>query len=163
MAAEPPPSIPPGLRSATGTGPADRRRRHAALTPMVKSAPSSKTTRSTVPSRRGPDACPAPRAQRAGTHGDDCRERRKRMSKTDALRLQDVRGGDRLIGGCRGLASDPALWYRRMLEGLYLLFGVIQAAGGEGWWDRPLRRRETVSAYSVSGDPGPDEAFRAYH
>jgi DNA-binding CsgD family transcriptional regulator len=85
------------------------------------------------------------------------------MSKADALRLQDVRSVYRLIGDCRDLGGHPALWYRRMLEGLYVMFGVLQAAGGEGWWDRPSRPLEPISAYSVSGEPGPDEAQRAYH
>src|SRR5262245_35954866 len=90
-------------------------------------------------------------------------EQENRMIKADTLRMQDVRAVYRLIADCRDLGSHPALWYRRMLEGLYLLFGVLQAAGGEGWWDRPLHPLEPISAYSVSGDSGPDEAFSAYH
>src|SRR5262249_34333876 len=93
----------------------------------------------------------------------DCLGRHDDMSKADTLRLLDVRNVYRLIGHCRALGSPPAPWYRRMLEGLYLLFGVLQAAGGEGWWDRPDHPIEPVSAYSVSADPGPYEAFRAYH
>ena len=85
------------------------------------------------------------------------------MSKADSLRVQDVRDAYRLIGECRDVGSHPALWSRRMFEGLYLLFGTLQAAGGEGWWDRPGRPIiEPISAYSVSGDPAPEEAFRAY-
>src|SRR5262245_5676505 len=91
------------------------------------------------------------------------RRRKHRMSKADTLRLDDVRSAYRLIGDCRDLGAQPALWYRRMLEGLYLLFGVLQAAGGEGWWERPGRPVEPISAYSVSGEPGADEALRAYH
>lgn len=84
------------------------------------------------------------------------------MSKADNLRLQDVRAAYRLIGDCRDVGSHPALWYRRMLEGLYLLFGTFQASGGEGWWHRPGRPLEPISAFSVSGEPAPEEAFRAY-
>jgi hypothetical protein len=54
------------------------------------------------------------------------------VSKADSLRVQDVRDAYRLIGDCRDLGSDPALWYRRMFEGLYLLFGTFQASGGRG-------------------------------
>jgi len=84
------------------------------------------------------------------------------VSKADSLRVQDVRDAYRLIGDCRDLGSDPALWYRRMFEGLYLLFGTFQASGGEAWWHRPGRPLEPISAYSVSGEPAPEEAFRAY-
>ncbi len=85
------------------------------------------------------------------------------MTKADSLRVRDVRDAYRLIGDCRDLGRNPSLWYRRMLEGLYVLFGVLQAAGGEGWWDRPTRPLEPISAYSVSCDPAPEEAFHAYH
>ena len=54
------------------------------------------------------------------------------MAKSDLLRFQDVRDVYRLIGECRDLGRDPALWQRRMLEGLCLLIGVPAAAGGEG-------------------------------
>src|SRR5262245_35228092 len=50
-----------------------------------------------------------------------------------------------------------------MLEGLALLFGIVQAAGGEAWWERPRGAGRPVSAYSVSADPAADDAFRAYH
>jgi DNA-binding CsgD family transcriptional regulator len=85
------------------------------------------------------------------------------MSKADTLRVHDLRAVYRLIGDCRDLGGHPALWYRRMLEGLYVLFGVLQAAGGEGWFVRPEHPLEPVSAYSVTAEPGPDEAFREYH
>ena len=40
------------------------------------------------------------------------------MTKSDLLRVQDVRDAYRLIGECRDIGSDPALWHRRMFEGL---------------------------------------------
>jgi len=85
------------------------------------------------------------------------------VSKSDGLRLADLRAVFRLIGDCRDLGNEPGLWHRRMLEGLALLFGVVQAAGGEAWWERPGRAVQPVSAYSVSADPAADDAFRAYH
>lgn len=54
------------------------------------------------------------------------------MAKADLLRVQDVRGAYRLIGECRDLGSDPALWQMRMFEGLSRLFGDAAATGGEG-------------------------------
>jgi hypothetical protein len=40
------------------------------------------------------------------------------MAKSDLLRVNDVRAAYRLIGDCRDLGSDPALWIPHMLEGL---------------------------------------------
>ena len=85
------------------------------------------------------------------------------MSKSDSLRFRDVRAVFRLIGECRDLGNEPGLWHRRMLEGLALLFGVLQAAGGEAWWERPGRGMQPVAGYSVSADPAADDAFRAYN
>ena len=84
------------------------------------------------------------------------------MSKSDTLRLSDVRAVYRLIGECRDLGNEPGLWHRRMLEGLGLLFGALHAAGGESWWKRPDHAVRPVTIYSVSADPAPDAAFRAY-
>jgi len=82
-------------------------------------------------------------------------------SKADSLRAQDVRDAYRLIGECRDVGSHPSLWYPRMLAGLSVLFGVKQAAGGEGWWPRRNRPLKPVSAYSVRSEPAADVAFRA--
>ncbi len=53
-------------------------------------------------------------------------------AKTDMLRVRDVRDAYRLIGECRDLGSDPALWQRRVFEELAQLFGGTAATGGEG-------------------------------
>ena len=66
------------------------------------------------------------------------------MPKTDSLRVQDVRAAYRLVGECRDLGGDPALWNRRMLEGLCTLIGAPAAAGGEGRWLRPHRAIEAI-------------------
>lgn len=84
------------------------------------------------------------------------------MTNSDRLRLRDVRAAFRLIGECRDLGHDPGLWHRRMLEGLALLFGVVQAAGGEAWWDRPGRPIQPVSAYVVTTQPAGDDGYHAY-
>ena len=84
------------------------------------------------------------------------------MTRSDSLRFRDVRAIFRLIGECRDLGNDPGLWHRRLLEGLALLFGVVQAAGGELYWERPGRHLQPVSAYNVTAEPAGDEAFDAY-
>lgn len=84
------------------------------------------------------------------------------MTKSDSLRFRDVRALFRLIGECRDLGNEPRLWHRRMLEGLALLFGVVQATGGEALWERPGRHLRPVSAYSVTAQPAGDKLFEAY-
>ena len=85
------------------------------------------------------------------------------MSKSDALRVRDVRDAYRLIGECRDLGNDPALWHRHMFGSLCRLFGVTQATGGEGRWARPDRSIKAISAYAVSPDPVAHALLLAYH
>ncbi|HVO23453.1 MAG TPA: LuxR C-terminal-related transcriptional regulator [Candidatus Margulisiibacteriota bacterium] len=85
------------------------------------------------------------------------------MSKADNLRVQDVRDAYRVIGECRDLGSQPGLWYRRLLEALSQLFGVVQAAGGEAWWQKTGDGIKPISVYSASAEPAADEALHAYH
>jgi DNA-binding CsgD family transcriptional regulator len=54
------------------------------------------------------------------------------MAKADGLRVREVRDAYRLIGECRDLGRDPALWQTRMFQGLSRLFGGTVATGGEG-------------------------------
>jgi DNA-binding CsgD family transcriptional regulator len=85
------------------------------------------------------------------------------MGKSDLLRVQDVRDAYRLIGQCRDLGGDPALWQRRMLEGACRLFGVPVAAGGEGRWIRPHHAVEVFSAFDAGLDSRGRELYMAYH
>ena len=85
------------------------------------------------------------------------------MTKLDLLRLQDVRDAYRLIGECRDLGTDPALWCPRMLEGLCRLLGAPVATGGEGQWPRPRRAVVVISAFEVGLDSHARELYRAYH
>jgi DNA-binding CsgD family transcriptional regulator len=82
--------------------------------------------------------------------------------KSDLLRLQDVRDAYRLIGECRDVGSDPALWGPRILEGLCRLIGAAVATGGEGQWHRPHRAVEPISAFDVGFDSYARELFLAY-
>jgi DNA-binding CsgD family transcriptional regulator len=82
------------------------------------------------------------------------------MAKADLLRVQDVRDAYRLIGECRDLGRDPALWQTRMLEGLRPLIGVPVAVGGEGRWTPSL---EAISAFDVGLDARGHDLYVAYH
>jgi DNA-binding CsgD family transcriptional regulator len=77
------------------------------------------------------------------------------MAKSDLLRFQDVRDAYRLIGECRDLGSDPALWQRQMLEGLCRLIGAPAAAGGEG-------RVGGISVFDTGFDSSGHERLMAY-
>src|SRR5262245_40534806 len=81
------------------------------------------------------------------------------MSKSDLLRFQDARDAYRLIGQCRDLGSDPALWHRRMFEGVCGLIGVPMATGGEGLWSRPHGTVKPLSAFPAGFD---DHGFGLY-
>jgi DNA-binding CsgD family transcriptional regulator len=85
------------------------------------------------------------------------------MEKADLLRVQDVRDAYRLIGECRDLGSDPALWHQRMLEGLCRLVGAPVAVGGEGRWKLPPSTSEVISAFDVGLDSRGHELLLAYH
>src|SRR5215471_6007732 len=84
------------------------------------------------------------------------------MSKWDLLRLQDVRGAYRLIGECRDVSSDPALWYLQMAEGLCKLIGAPVASGGEGLWLKPHEPIKANSGYGVGFEPRGHERLMAY-
>jgi DNA-binding CsgD family transcriptional regulator len=74
------------------------------------------------------------------------------MRKSDLLRVHDVRDAYRLIGDCRDVGSEPALWQMCMLEGLCQLIGAAVGTGGEGFWIRPTHPIEPISAFDVGFD-----------
>ena len=84
------------------------------------------------------------------------------MGKSDLLRVRDVRDAYRLIGECRDLGGEPALWQMRILEGLGQLVGAAAGAGGEGIWARPVHPVQPFSAFDTGFDAGGRERFRAY-
>ena len=84
------------------------------------------------------------------------------MTKSDLLRVQDVRDAYRLIGECRDLGSDPTLWYQRMFEGLCGLIGAPATSGGEARWIRPKRAIEPVAAFGVGFDSRERAIYKAY-
>jgi hypothetical protein len=83
------------------------------------------------------------------------------MSEFDLLRLHEVRDAYRLIGECRDLGSDPALWQPRLMEGMRQLFGLPWATGGEGMWGG-LNGLEPLSAYASGFDESGLAIFRRW-
>jgi hypothetical protein len=84
------------------------------------------------------------------------------MGTSDLVRVEDVRDAYRLIGECRDLGSDPALWHSRMLEGVDRLIGAPAAAGGEGHWVRPIFTPEAISAFDAGLDARARELYIRY-
>ena len=84
------------------------------------------------------------------------------MRKSDLLRLRDVRDAYRLIGECRDLGSEPALWHMRMFAGLCQLVGGATAAGGEGVWTRATRQIQPLSSFGVGMDTSHRKLYAAY-
>ena len=85
------------------------------------------------------------------------------MAKTELLRVQDVRDASRLIGDCRDVGTDPALWHRRLLEGLCTLIGGPSATGGEGVWLRPQHPVRVLSVHETGFDARAREFYAAFH
>jgi DNA-binding CsgD family transcriptional regulator len=85
------------------------------------------------------------------------------MAKTELLRVQDVRDAYRLIGECRDVGSDPALWHRRLLEGLCALIGGPSATGGEGLWLRPRHPVRVLSVHATGFDARALQFYAAFH
>jgi DNA-binding CsgD family transcriptional regulator len=84
------------------------------------------------------------------------------MSHSGALRVRDFRDAHQLIGECRELGADPALWHRHAFEGLSRLLGAMQVSGGEGW-RRGQAGIEAVSAHQVSADGTARAYLLAYY
>jgi DNA-binding CsgD family transcriptional regulator len=85
------------------------------------------------------------------------------MTKADTLRMRDVRAVCRLIGECRELGGDHALWQSHLLSGLRELLDVAQAGGGEAHWPRRDAAVSKVSAFDVTDDPAMHAAFVCFH
>jgi hypothetical protein len=83
------------------------------------------------------------------------------MRKADLLRVRDLRNAYRLIGDCRDLGGDPALWQMRMLEGLRQLVGAPIGTCGEGFWLRPAHPIQPLSGFEVGLDARGRERFMA--
>ena len=84
------------------------------------------------------------------------------MSKSALLRVEDLRNAFRLVGDCRDVGDDPALWPQRALEGLCHLVGAAAATGGEGVWHRPGSPVRPMTAFDVGWDEIGRDRFLAY-
>lgn len=84
------------------------------------------------------------------------------MRKSDLLRVQDVRDAYRLIGECRDLGSEPALWHVRMFAGLCQLVGASVGSGGEAFWVRPAHPIQPLSGFEAGFDTCARERYMAY-
>lgn len=84
------------------------------------------------------------------------------MSKSDSVRIHEVRDSFRLIGDCRDLGNDPDLWPARMFEGLLKLIGCSSGCGGEGFWQPPDGRPQPMTSFDVGFDRTARSYFSAY-
>jgi DNA-binding CsgD family transcriptional regulator len=82
------------------------------------------------------------------------------MSKSQRLRLDEVRASMRLVGECRDLGYDPEAWRRRALEGLSRMDGALFANGGEIHWPRSEGSMTVIHSVEIGSSkasaPDPD-------
>jgi DNA-binding CsgD family transcriptional regulator len=78
------------------------------------------------------------------------------------VRAGEVRDAFRLIGECRDLGNDPALWYPRMLAGLRHLLGDAIASGGEGLPPERDRPATPLSGFESGLDSREREVYEGY-
>jgi DNA-binding CsgD family transcriptional regulator len=78
------------------------------------------------------------------------------------LRARELCDAFRLIGECRDLGSDPALWYPRMLGGVRRLLGDAIATGGEGLPPGRDRALVPLSGFESGMDSSDRELFEDY-
>jgi DNA-binding CsgD family transcriptional regulator len=83
-------------------------------------------------------------------------------TKSDLLRVHDVRDAYRLIGECRDLGNDPVLWQQRMFDGLRELIGAPATSGGEGRWRRPHGAIMPTAAFGSGFDEHGRAIYSAY-
>jgi DNA-binding CsgD family transcriptional regulator len=84
------------------------------------------------------------------------------MAKSGHLRLEDVRAAMRLVGECRDLGYDPALWLRHACAGLCGLFGARVVLAAEARWARPGGTIAPINAALVGLPPAVEGGFMHY-
>ena len=84
------------------------------------------------------------------------------MAKSGRLRLADVRAALRLVGECRDLGYDPALWLQHACEGACGLFGARVVMGAEAHWPRPGGPNTPLQAALVGMPPAVVRDFNRY-
>jgi DNA-binding CsgD family transcriptional regulator len=82
------------------------------------------------------------------------------VSKSDSLRLADVRALFHLVGECRDLGDDATQWRRHMATGLCRLTGAQLAFGGEA---RIIEPEGLMAAIHFADHGWPNAATRSYY
>jgi len=68
------------------------------------------------------------------------------MSRSQRVRLRDLRDVYRLIGECQDVGADPVEWRQTALFGVGRLIDAPLGQAGEGRWVGPTRRFDFISA-----------------
>jgi len=84
------------------------------------------------------------------------------MGKSQLLRLGEVRAALRLVGECRDLGHDPALWMVCAFEGLCRLIGARAGNGGEVRLTRPSGPLDGVSYFDAGLKPWEHDLYAAF-
>src|SRR5262245_39100712 len=84
------------------------------------------------------------------------------MEKSQLLRLGEVRAALRLVGECRDLAYDAALWMPRAFEGLCRVIGARAGNGGEVRLTRPSGPLDGVSYFDAGLEPWEHDLYAAF-
>lgn len=84
------------------------------------------------------------------------------MSRSNALRIVDVRNAFRLIGDCRDAGDCPSSWQEVAMAGLSRLVGATLVAGGEGRGFAATGLLEPVSVHGVGFDASTRRHLSAY-
>jgi DNA-binding CsgD family transcriptional regulator len=84
------------------------------------------------------------------------------MAKSSCLRLDDVRAALRLVGECRDLGYDPALWGRHLVAGLCRLTGARMGEGGEVHPTRPFGPIDGATFFDGGFEPRELEVRAAF-
>jgi len=81
------------------------------------------------------------------------------MSKSNRLRLEEVRRAFRLVGECRELGSHPGQWCPHMFVGLSRLVGARAGNGGEVRLVRPQGPVEGAAYFDAGLEPAEHDLY----
>jgi DNA-binding CsgD family transcriptional regulator len=84
------------------------------------------------------------------------------MSRSELLRVCDVKAAYRVIGDCLDVGGDPIQWQGVAFEGMCRLVGALGASGGEGMWSRPSKPLRPITTFMVGFDDTVRERLNAY-
>src|SRR5262245_26940360 len=84
------------------------------------------------------------------------------MAKSAHLRLEDVLAAMRLVGECRDLGYDPALWGRHLIAGLCRLVGARLGDGGEVHPTLPGGPIDAATYFNAGFEPREQAVYEAF-